>query len=353
MENWMNEAEAATPHSPDAEDMLGAVRGLPDQLAAAWARSRDITLPERCRAPRAVIVAGMGGSAIGGDLLAGALGAQLTAPLQVVRDYRLPAWVGEHSLVLASSFSGNTEETLSLWDEAGHRQAARVALTTGGRLTERASEAGAPIVTLPKGGAPRAALGHSLAGLLGALSAAGAAEGPWDEEVGAAVSQMRTVVAAEEGTATIAKALRHRLVLVYAPEHLAGVARRWKAQLNENAKTTALWDTLPELHHNSVVGLPRPAVLPDHATVVLLDGPGTHPRVKQRIDLTRTLLDAQHIPHLTVLAPEETAGRSGLAEALWLVQLGDLVSVRLAALHGVDPTPIEVLDQLKANLAQD
>jgi len=350
----MNDAESTAPSSPDAQDMLGAVRGLPDQLAAAWARSRDITLPERCRAPRAVIVAGMGGSAIGGDLLAGALGAQLTAPLQIVRDYRLPAWVDEHSLVLASSFSGNTEETLTLWDEAGNRQAARVALTTGGRLAERAAEAGEPIVTLPKGGAPRAALGHSLAGLLGALAAAGAAKGPsWDDEVGAAVTQMRTLVVADTGTEAVATAMRDRLVLVYAPEHLAGVARRWKAQLNENAKTTALWDTLPELHHNSVVGLPRPAVLPDHATVVLLDGPGTHPRVRQRIELTRALLDTQHIPHLTVRAPEQTAGRSGLAEALWLVQLGDLVSVRLAALHGVDPTPIEVLDQLKASLAQN
>ncbi len=378
---------AMTPLPWDEEDMLGAVHGLPDQLADAWARYRDLRLPPEFSTPRSVVIAGMGGSAIGGDIAAAGLADALPAPVVVVRDYRLPSWVGPDSLFIASSFSGNTEETLAAWAEAGRRGADRVALTTGGALAERARASEAPVVRLIPGGAPRAAFGQSLAGVLAVLSAAGLAGGIGGR-LALATTAMRALATAdaledpeaEAATETnahhrsesdnradtgatavpplhaplpteLARWLRDQLVQIITPEALSSVGRRWKAQLNENAKQSAVWDCLPELNHNSVVGYGRPTAIADIARTVFLTGPSTHPRIVRRMGLTAELLDQAAWAHATIAAPEDVAAGGLLAEALWLVQYGDLLSVHLARAHAVDPTPIPSLIALKARLA--
>ena len=316
--------------SPDAHGMGSAVRSLPEQLASAWRDNRSLQLSGAFREPRAVLVVGMGGSAIGGDLAASALATLLPVPMVVTRDYRLPTWVGPETFVLASSFSGNTEETLSAWEEAAARGALRVALTSGGRLADLAGAAGAPIVRLEPGGAPRAALGRSLAGMLAILCAAGLVErAAMDEALAEACAAMRALVeedasgtdaSRDQGPLPLALAdlLAERMAMIYTPEALAPVGRRWKAQLNENAKVTALCDTLPELDHNTVVGYGRPSRLGRLAQALFLATQDTHPAIERRIPLTAELLARAGWPHTLVRAPraEGPAGAPTVARPI-------------------------------------
>lgn len=335
----------------DPSGMLDAVMNLPDQLESAWARAAGLELPGTHLSLDAVVIAGMGGSAIGGDLAASLMADQLAAPMVVVRDYHLPSWVGERTLLIASSFSGNTEETLAAYVHGARAGAKRVVVSSGGQLTELARSAGDPVVTLPGGGQPRAALGNSLASVLGVLKAAGLIPDP-SQAVADAVASMRVAVAdyaaaAENDPASaLAESLQGRIPFIYVPQDLDPVGRRWKAQLNENSKITAAWDTLPELDHNSVVGYEGPALTRDALHVVFLDGPGTPDRTQRRMQITADLLDDAGIPCTMVRA---RAG-SRLAEAMSLVQIGDLLSVDLALRLGVDPTPVSAIDRLKAAL---
>jgi glucose/mannose-6-phosphate isomerase len=331
--------------------MLDAVMNLPHQLEGAWARAATLELPGTHLSLDAVVLAGMGGSAIGGDLAASLMADQLASPMVVVRDYRLPSWVGARTLLVASSFSGNTEETLSAYRHGARAGARCVIVSSGGQLTELARSAGDPVVALPGGGQPRAALGNSLANILGVLKAAGLIADP-SQPIAEAVACMREAVAdyaagaKNDPASALAKQLHERIPLIYVPQDLDPVGRRWKAQLNENSKMTAAWDTLPELNHNSVVGFGSPALTRDALHVVFLNGPGTPERMQRRTQITADLLDDAGISHTMVRAP---AG-SRLAEAMWLVQVGDLVSVDLALRLGVDPTPVSTIDRLKAAL---
>jgi glucose/mannose-6-phosphate isomerase len=336
-------APAAAPHDP--HNMLGAVRGLPGQLGDAWAAHRGLTLPATHRGPRVVVAAGMGGSAIGADLAAGLLAARLRAPVVVVRDCVLPAWVGPDTLVVATSHSGNTDETLAAFAAAGAAGARRVAITTGGTLAETARMNDIPLVTMPPGGQPRAAVGSSLAAMLAVLAAASVLPDP-SADVAAAMTAMRDQVASEAAAARLVEALAGRLVLVWAPEGMAAVARRWKGQLNENAKVMASWDTLPELNHNTVEGLRDLAGHNRQRCVVLLSGADAEEPHARRVELTAAVLAGRGVRHEVIHAP--TGPR--LAQGLALVQLGDLASVLLAFHYGVDPTAVPELARLKAAL---
>lgn len=336
----------------DPGDMLGAVAGLPDQLEGGWERYRDLELPSGLHRPRAVVLVGMGGSAIAGDLVAHLWSGALRAPMVVRRSYSLPNWVDGDTLVVASSFSGNTEETLAAFSTAASRGARLAVITSGGELASRATELGATLVKLPPGGQPRAALGASLAAVLAIVRSAGLVPNP-EEAIRGAAEAMRGLVA-EAGPDTdggdpsgLAAELEGRLPLIYVPDDLAPVGRRWKTQLNENAEVVAVWEPLPELCHNTVVGFGKPEQMRDSAHVVFLTGPGTEERLARRIDVTARMLEGAGLSHATVRAPKLLRQ----AEALWLVQFGDLTSVYLAYRHGVDPTAVEAIDRLKAQLA--
>jgi glucose/mannose-6-phosphate isomerase len=276
----------------------------------------------------------------------------LKVPMFVARDYDLPSWVGERALVIGSSFSGNTEETLSAFAAAAAQGARRVAVSSGGKITAAAEDAGDPVVPLPPGGQPRAALGDSLASVLGVLHAARLIEDPSDA-IADAAAHMRGAVqaygsAGEQDTSTaIAQSLVARIAMVYVPQDLDPVGRRWKAQLNENAKVTAAWDTLPELNHNAIVGYEGPPAITGDMQVIILDGPRTHERTRRRVEITRGLLADAGIPHTVVTAP---GCGSRFGEAMWMVQVGDLASVHLALARAVDPSPVAVIERLKAAL---
>ena len=304
-------------------------------------------------APGGLIVAGMGGSAIGGRLALGVLSGRLRRPLAVSDGYALPGWAGPGTLVLCSSYSGGTEETLSAYDDALERGAARLVATTGGALAERARRDGAPVIPLPGGFQPRAAVGYGLVAALEAAALGGAAPSLRDEvEAAAALAE---TLAAEWGpdapedseAKRLARALDGTVPVIAGAELTAPVAYRWKCQINENSGLPAFSSVLPELDHNEVVGWPGAAATGPFSAVFLED-PDAHPRNALRSELTAEESRAG----ATVVERIAARGTSPLEKLISLVLLGDLVSLYMAVLAGTDPVDIAPIDRLKAALAQ-
>jgi glucose/mannose-6-phosphate isomerase len=290
----------------------------------------------------------MGGSAIGGDLAAAALGDRLSRPLVTVRGYGLPAWASSDWTVLCSSYSGATEETLACFDAAGALGARRIVVSTGGPLVERAREEGVPVVGLPGILQPRAAVAYMFVAAAEAAALAGAAPGIAAEVEAAAGILREQAAELRKRAATIAVRLEGLLPVFYGAELTAPVARRWKTQVNENAKLQAFFSELPEADHNEICGW---GGLPDGANpaVVLLEDPDSgNPRIGLRFELTEKEIAAAGTE--VVRVPVE--GGSRTARMLWAVMLGDLVSLELASARGVDPLAIETIDSLKSGLAQ-
>ena len=346
--------EAASLGRLDAGGMLAAVAELPAQLTDGWQRTRSLSLPERHRAAHSVAMLGMGGSAIAGDIVRGAFSERLSVPIISVRDYELPAFVGRDALVVGSSFSGATEETVSALTAALERRCPVVIVTTGGPLRDVAQRAELPLLTFPGGGQPRAAVGYAVAILVGLLERAGYLD-VTEAEVSAAAAAAAAVgetcapgVPSERNPAKqLAWSLVDRLPVIEAAGFLAPVARRWKTQLNENGKTMAVADELPEATHNSVVGYAQPESLHERLYYVFLASADDHPRNRLRAALSTELLAESHISHQVV--PLRGEGR--LAQACAGVILGDYVSVYLAALYGLDPTPVEAIGFIKERLS--
>ena len=341
------DAIAAVDSTGQAEDIVDLGVHLRDAL---W-RVESAGLAD-VDAAGGLIVAGMGGSAIGGRLARGALGGRLRRPLLVGPAYKLPAWAGPETLVLCSSYSGGTEETLAAYDDAAVRGAQRLVATTGGELAERARRDGVRIIPVPGGFQPRAAVGYSLVAALEAAALGGAAPSLRDEVEAAAALADRLAGewgpgGDEEGEAkALARRLDGTVPVVMGAGVTAPAAYRWKCQINENSKLTAFWSTLPEADHNEVCGWDAAAEL-GAFSAVLLEDPGAHPRVALRFELTAGLARAG----ARVVERVSARGESPLERLVSLVLLGDLVSLYLAVLRGVDPVAIEAIATLKGQLA--
>jgi glucose/mannose-6-phosphate isomerase len=316
---------------------------------------QSLELPPEYRRVNKILILGMGGSAIGGDLLRALVEPECAVPIAINRDYTVPAFVNAETLVIASSYSGNTEETLTAFDEASKRDAVLLAITTDGELAQRARELGAPLLTFSYKSQPRAALGYSLVSLIGIVQKLGfVADKTGDLEEAIAVMQAlqeeikETVPVTENPAKQLAKRLYGNLPVVYGAGYLAEVAHRWKTQFNENAKAWSFFEPLPELNHNAVVGYQCPEELAERILVVMLVSSLDHPRNKARFQVTQEILAKHGIAYETV----ETRGQSPLAQMLSAIHFGDYVSYYLALLYEVDPTPVKVIDYLKERLAQ-
>lgn len=350
----VNLDELNTYEQGDPQRMRDRIAGLPVQCADAWRLVRDFSLPDSYRSVRGVVVLGMGGSAIGGDLAAGLTADECPVPVIVVRGYDLPAWVGPETLVVGSSYSGKTEETLTAFRQALERGCKTVVVTTGGDLARWAEERGLPLLRFSPCLAPRAAIGYSLMLLLGILWRAGLVR-DYGEDLNEAIAvlqewqqELRPETPTVRNPAKrLAGQLIGKLPVIYGAGFLAPVARRWKGQFNENAKQWAFWEDMPELNHNSVVGYGMPEEVRERVYVVMLRSRQDHPRVQARWEVTRELLLQEGI------APDEiwARGKSPLAQMLSLVHFGDYASLYLALLNGADPTPVAPIDYLKKRLA--
>jgi glucose/mannose-6-phosphate isomerase len=321
--------------------MIDDVLGIPDQLRDALWRIESARLQPAEAA--GVMVCGMGGSAIGGDLAAAALGDRLTRPLLTVRGYGLPSWATPEWTVLCSSYSGNTEETLACFAAAEALGARRIVASTGGALTDQARAADLPVVGLPGIFQPRAAVAYMLTVVAEVAALAGAAPRV-HTEIDAAAAFLESELEALQARATeVAAQLGDAFPVLYGADLTAPVARRWKCQVNENAKLPAFFSELPEADHNELCGWSVPAA---RLGAVLLEDRDQHPRVRRRIELTAAAVEGEGAKALRI----ETRGETRVARLLWAVMLGDLVSLELAAARGVDPMPVEAIENFKREM---
>ena len=342
-------------HQIDPDDMLGRIAELPQQCRDAWANVQGLELPAEYRRVNRVVALGMGGSAIGGDLLRVLAEPECALPIVTNRDYTVPAFVNAETLVIASSYSGNTEETLSAFQEVRQRGAALLAITTNGKLAQQARELGAPLLTFRYQSQPRAALGYSLVSLIGVmqrLDFIGDKAADLEEAIAvmeALQEEIRETVPVTENLAKqLARRLHGRLPVIYGSGYLGEVAHRWKTQLNENAKAWSFFEQLPELNHNAVVGYQFPKELAERTLVVMLASSLDHPRNEARFQVTQEILTRHGIAYETI----EARGKSPLAQMLSAIHFGDYVSFYLAMLYEVDPTPVQAIGYLKERLAQ-
>lgn len=324
--------------------MIDDVLGLPDQLRDALWRIESARLEGADAA--GLMVCGMGGSAIGGDLAAAAIGDQLTKPLIVVRGYELPSWATPEWAVLCSSYSGNTEETLACFEAAEALGARRYVVSTGGQLVDRAREAGIPVVAPPGIYQPRVAVAYMFVAAAEVAALTGVAPGLRTEiDTGAAFLE-REALTIKAKAAEIAAAIGAAPTVIYGSDLTAPVAYRWKTQINENAKQPAFSSTLPEADHNEICGWSAEAGA-DAMAAVFLEDCDQHPRERRRFELTAEAVASCNAPVVRL----ETVGETRVERLLWATLLGDLVSLEIARQRGVDPESIVAIDRLKEGMA--
>jgi glucose/mannose-6-phosphate isomerase len=325
---------------------------MPEHLRDALWRVESANL-EPHDAPGGLVVAGMGGSAIGGALARAVLGDGASRPIVLARGYGLPPWTMPDTTVLCASYSGNTEETLAAFEAAGALGARRIVTTAGGKLAEAARADKVPVIPLPGGFQPRAAVGYSLVVALEVAALCGAGERLHCEIDVAAAHAERLVAGwgpeADDNSLAkeLARGLHETIPQVAGAGLTSPIAYRWKTQINENAKVPCFAHELPELDHNEIAGWEGAAEL-GRFSAVFLDDSDLHPRIQQRIELTRGLIAADAAATYRV----ESVGENRMERLVSLVLLGDLVSLYLAVLRGVDPSPVAMIDRLKGELAR-
>jgi glucose/mannose-6-phosphate isomerase len=321
--------------------MLDDILAIPDHLRDALWRVESARLEASEAA--GLMVCGMGGSAIGGDLAAAALGDRLTRPLLTVRGYGLPSWATPEWAVLCSSYSGNTEETLGCFAAGEALGARRLVAGTGGELVDGARESGVPVIGLP--GilpAPRTAVAYMLVCACEVASAVGVAPRIHTEIDAAAAFLERESGSLQERAEEIVARLGDTVAVITGADLTAPVARRWKTQINENAEAPAFFSELPEADHNELCGWSG-----GELSAVMLEDCDQHPRVRRRFELTAELIRAGGAEAVRI----ETEGETRIARLVWATMLGDLVSLRIAEARGVDPLPVTAIEDLKAALA--
>ena len=323
---------------------------LPDQLR--WAADLDVAA-----VPSAdeVLVTAMGGSAVGGTVAA-AVAEAAGRRISIHRSYGLPGWAAAHRpLVIGVSHSGNTEETLDAIAAATAGDLPIAVATTGGTLADRADANGWPVVSVPAGPQPRAAMGYLTGAILRIAESAGIV-GPQSESLREAADVVDRLLGGGNGpgiglAADLAEALDGRITVVYGGEGIGAVAAgRWKAQINENGKAPAYTGTLPELDHNEVVGWEAfPTLSRDRIGLVWLHDSGDDPRVAARARITAELVDGR----AGIAGDVHSIGESVLARIFSLTVVGDLVSEAIAERAGVDPMPVDIITELKQRLSHE
>ena len=341
----------------DTSNMLDLILQFPNQVRNALEIGKTAKIYRPDSSIRNVLIVGMGGSAIGGNLLRDLLTASGTLPCEVVRDYALPNWADSKTLVALCSYSGNTEETLSAHQSAISRGCPSIICTSGGKLEDRARENGHPVIRIPGGQPPRSALGYlffpflqtfldwnwikpeflDLHELFSMLEEVSSENNPNNSEKTQAID--------------IAEFCLNRIPVIYSSPQLQTVALRWKGQICENSKSLAYHNVIPEMNHNEVMGWQRvkEMKLNEEIAVIFLRDKDDHLRTKKRMDITKELIGQTDTPTLDL----NTRGNSLLARIFSLIYLGDFVSYNLALRNSQDPTAIKNIEYLKSVLAAE
>jgi glucose/mannose-6-phosphate isomerase len=340
----------------DERGMLNILGRFDRQLEEAVGIGESASLAIDAASIRLALISGLGGSAIGGDFLRAYLGKSLRVPLLVNRGYTLPGFVDKSTLVILSSYSGNTEETISAFEEARAAGARMICITSGGQIERMAEESRTPRIKIPAGYPPRSALGYSAIPTLVALGRLGLAP-ERAAEVRSSIAWVRRKIALfapecplrENQAKGLAKSLHRKIPVIYgSQDRLDAVAVRWRCQFSENGKQLAYSASLPEMNHNEIVGWKHPAPALRQVMPVFLRDHEDHPRVQIRAEITRDILADRAGAALEFWTDGET-----WLERLWtLVLLGDYASVYLAFLNQEDPTPVDAIEGLKNRLKE-
>ncbi len=345
--------DPAALRAADPSAMLEAVARVGRDAGTSYVVGRSAEVV-RVEPVASIVVCGMGGSAVAGDVLKHVLRDRLPFPVEVNRAHRLPMYAGSDTLVVVSSYSGETSETLSAFEEALARGCHVMAVTSGGTLEARCRELGLLVVPVPGGGQPRAALGHLAFAMLGALETAELVPSLADEvaETEAVCGDLADALGPDVPTdANEAKHLADwigdRVPVIWGADGVGSLAAmRWKTQLNENGKVPAWHAAMSELDHNEVVGWTSP--YGEAHAIVGLRLPGEHAEIAARFPLSARIAQDAGASYREV----EARGRTTLARLLSLIVVGDFVSCYVGLRRGIDPTPVEVISGLKAALAE-
>ncbi|MCE2396263.1 bifunctional phosphoglucose/phosphomannose isomerase [Candidatus Poribacteria bacterium] len=338
----------------DPEDMLHLLSSFSTQCRRGWEIGEALKLKGYGeRIPNNIVIAGMGGSGIGGDLVKAVVGSQFPCPIIVHRGYTLPAFVTSQTLFIAVSYSGNTEETLLSVEQAFSQGANILAVTSGGKLKAFTDTHNLPCVMIPDGQPPRASLGYLLMPVLSVFSRLGFASSlDFRSDLREAIALLQKLAedfqpdVTESQPKRLAQALCGKLPVIYAPQELEAIAMRWKGQMNENGKSLAYYSVYPEMNHNEIEGWKHPSALTRQSHVIQLRDPIAPSQTQRRMDITAELIQ----PHTAGITQVNSAGKSLLARLLSLVAIGDWTSFYLAILYEQNPTPVGRIEELKRRL---
>lgn len=339
----------------DTLNMRKLLAGFPGQIEDAVAIGKKARIPLNVKRVRTIVVTGLGGSAIGGDLLRSYLADELALPFAVNRHYFLPDFVDANSLVIVSSYSGNTEETIAAHNDASKRKAQVICVTSNGQTERLAQRYKQPVVKIPPGFPPRAALGYSFFPVLVILSKLGLVKtktGQIKETIALLREKAKEYAVVDERTnkaLALAARLHNKLPIVYSSaEWYDSVNLRWRGQFCENAKVLAFGHVVPEMNHNELVGWNVLKPQMKEMAVLLLKDKQMHARVAVRMEVMKSIINQ----YASEIIEVESEGKSLLARMFSLIYLGDWTSFYLAILNGVDPTPVKVIDYLKNELGK-
>ena len=338
----------------DTEGMLHLLSGFANQCKRGWEIGEALELNgDDERIPNNVVIAGMGGSGIGGDLAKAVLGNEFPLPINVHRGYTLPAFVTSQTLFIAVSYSGNTEETLLSSEKAFAQGAKILAVTSGGKLKEFADTHNLPCVIIPAGQPPRASLGYLLMPVLSIFVQLGFnPDLNLQSDLEEAICLLAKLAAdfhpdtPDSQPKRLAQRLHGKLPIIYTPQELEAIAMRWKGQINENSKSLAYYSVYPEMNHNEIEGWKHPPALTQGCHVIQLRDPIAPPQTQRRMDITAELIQ----PHTSGITQVQSQGKSLLARLLSLVVIGDWISFYLAILYKQNPSPVGRIEELKRRL---
>ena len=342
----------------DASNMLKLLETFPAQVREAKKIGESFDVPASFKTSyKNIVCTGLGGSAIGADILRSYIAGESRLPVFVNRSYTLPKFVDASSLVIVSSYSGNTEETISAYKDALSKGAKIIAVTSGGTIESMAASDGFPAIKIPGGLPPRCALGYSFFPVLILLSKLGII-GDKATSIDEAIGLMEQLIATQIGPAissekniakTAAKFLFRKFPVIYANQaNIDCAATRWRGEIAENSKTLSSMHLFPEMNHNEIVGWEYPKkILKDFAVIMLRDK-GDDPRIAKRIEITKKILIKENIEVMEVYSQ----GDGLLSRVFSLISIGDFVSYYLSILNEVDPTPVERITYLKNELAK-
>jgi glucose/mannose-6-phosphate isomerase len=328
-----------------SKTMNELVAEFPSQLGEAMRIASEFKLERKLEFEN-VLICGLGGSGIGATILSQLVSEESPFPIGVSKDYSIPSYVNQRTLFIACSYSGNTEETLEALNMAVAQKAQIACVTSGGKLLELAKSNHWPVIQIPSGYPPRAAFGFSMIQLLRLASATGIISDAWEEEMLSALGYIESNQSKiSKAGHQLAEALQTKIPVIYASNWLEGVATRWRQQINENAKMLCWHHYYPEMNHNELVGW---RTQNHNLAVVFLTSDFDHNRVAHRMELSETII-RKYTPHIHHCA---AVGSSKIEQIIYLIHLGDWMSVHLADMRKADSTEVEVIDWLKGELAK-